>query len=66
VRTQPWGYRARENVATLDAPEYEWFQPELDGRLVRIGPEREEFQANLVAVPKERGEEVLSRTNQAC
>ena len=64
VRTQPWGYRAREIVVTLDALEYEWFQPELNGRLVPIGPGREGFQANnLVAIPKERREEVLSRTN---
>ena len=65
-RTQPWGYRASEIVTTLDALEYEWFQPESDGKLVAIGPEREEFQANLVAVPKERRAEVLCRTNQTC
>jgi FkbM family methyltransferase len=65
-RTQPWGYPAREIVATLDALEYEWFRPELDGKLVSIGPEREGFQANLVAVPKERREEVLSRAKKAC
>jgi FkbM family methyltransferase len=65
-RTQPWGYRAKEIVATLDALEYEWFQPGLDGKLVALGPGREEFEANLVAVPNERREEVLSRTNQVC
>lgn len=63
VRTKPWGYRAQEIVAFLNALEYEWFQPELDGRLAPIAPEREEVPANLVAVPTERKQEVLSKTN---
>lgn len=66
IRTLPWGYRAKEIVSALEAWEYEWFQPQSDGSLVPIGPERERFQANLVAVPKERRDEVLSRTNLPC
>ena len=66
IRTEPWGYRASEIVRTLDALGFEWFEPQFDGTLVRIGPEREEFQANLVAVPKESREEVLSQINQIC
>lgn len=66
MRTLPWGYRAAEIVVDLDALEYEWFQPQPDGRLVPIGAERGDFQANLVAIPKERKDEVLSRTNLPC
>jgi FkbM family methyltransferase len=66
IRTELWGYRASEIVLTLEALGCERFQPQLDGTLIRIGPEREEFQANLTAVPNERREEVLSRMNQVC
>jgi FkbM family methyltransferase len=66
IRTAAWGYRASKIVTTLDDLEYQWFQPQPDGTLVPIGPEREGFQANLVAIPKERREEVLSRTNLTC
>jgi hypothetical protein len=66
IRTEPGGYRASEIVLTLEALGFEWFQPQLDGTLIRIGPEREEFQANLTAVPNERREEVLSRMNEVC
>lgn len=66
IRTAAWGYRAREIVTTLDDLEYQWFHPQLDGTLVPIGPGREGFQANLVAIPKERREEVISRTNPTC
>jgi FkbM family methyltransferase len=66
IRTAAWGYRAREIVTALDDLEYQWFQPQLDGKLVPIGPEREGFQANLVAIPKERREEVISRMDPTC
>jgi len=59
TRSKPWGYRAREIVSVLDAAGYEWFQPLADGGLARIGPDREDFEANLVAVPKERLEDLI-------
>jgi FkbM family methyltransferase len=63
-RTKPWGYRASEVVITLDAAGYEWFQPQPDGSLFEIAPARGDFEANLVAVPKERKDKVLSRLEQ--
>lgn len=66
TRTRPWGYLSCEIVTMLDSMEYEWFQPLRDGALAGIGPKREGFEANLVAVPKERKGEVLSLLGHRC
>jgi len=66
TRTKPWGYRAREIVSALEAVGYEWFQPLADGSLVRIGPGRDDFEANLVAIPHERRGETFSQVTSAC
>lgn len=60
-RTKPWGYAAREIVTTLDRLGYEWFEPQADGDLRQIPPERGGFEANLIAIPKGRLEESFSR-----
>jgi tRNA (mo5U34)-methyltransferase len=65
-RTKPWGYRASEIVTTLDAMGYEWFQPLSDGSLTEIGSARGDFEANLVAIPTERKEQVYSPLRQRC
>lgn len=54
IRTKPWGYCAREIIRYLAAVDYGWFRPLSDGRLERIDVEREEYDGNFVAVPKER------------
>jgi len=66
TRTEPWGYRANEIVTLLDAAGYEWYQILADGRLEQIGAERDNFEANLVAIPKERREEILSQLARPC
>ena len=66
VRTEPWGYQAREIVMLLDSEGYEWFQPLEDGSLAAIGPGRRKYEPNLVAIPKERREEVFSRLGSEC
>jgi len=63
-RTKPWGYSARDIVVTLDALNYLWFQPLPNGTLVQIGVERGNFDANLVAVPRERQSEVAACSNE--
>ncbi len=64
ARTLPWGYRARDIVTTLEGWGYQWFQLSARGSLLEIGPDRDAFDANLVAVPSELTREVLSRLGQ--
>ncbi len=64
TRTLPWGYRARDIVTTLEGWGYQWFQPSARGSLLEIGPDRDAFDANLVAVPSELTREVLYRLGQ--
>jgi len=64
VRTLPWGYRSRDIVTTLEGLGYQWFQLSARGSLLEIGPDRDAFDANLVAVPSELTREVLSRLGQ--
>jgi FkbM family methyltransferase len=54
VRTEPWGYRAKDIVQHLGQLGYEWFEIGVDGGITRIESDSEVFDANLVAVPKER------------
>jgi FkbM family methyltransferase len=58
MRTEPWGFRAREIVEYLHLLGYEWFELNADGGIARIEPDREVYDANLVAVPAERASEV--------
>jgi hypothetical protein len=66
TRTKPWGYRSNEIVSLLDALGYEWYGILPDGGLRQIGAERGNFEANLVAIPKERREDVFSRVARLC
>jgi FkbM family methyltransferase len=63
IRTAPWGYRAREIVALLERLEYSWFQPTERGGLRELDTNIEDFDLNLVAVPKEQMQSVLARIN---
>jgi FkbM family methyltransferase len=58
VRTQPWGYRAREIVEFLCEERYAWFGITQDGGLRPVAIEMDSYDANLVAVPAERVDEV--------
>jgi FkbM family methyltransferase len=63
VRTAPWGYRAREIVTLLERLEYSWFQPAERGVLREFNTSIEDFDVNLVAVPREQVQSVLDRVN---
>jgi FkbM family methyltransferase len=54
VRTNPWGYAAREIIQYLAAAGYRWFRPLPDGRLEGIDANQAEYDGNFVAVPEER------------
>jgi hypothetical protein len=59
IRTEPWGYKAREIVHFLSKLGYQWFQLRKDGSLEGIGTDLDVYDANLVAVPDENVTDVL-------
>jgi hypothetical protein len=58
IRTQPWGYAAKEIVNFLMNLSYTWFFINPDGSLVLIDSSQEKFDANLVAIPNENLQEL--------
>jgi FkbM family methyltransferase len=63
IRTAPWGYAAREIVNILEQAEYTCFQLSPNGKLLKIDAGNKEFDLNLVAVPNDRNQSVLSQIN---
>jgi hypothetical protein len=64
VRTRPWGYAAREILQFLICMDYRWFAIAAKGALLPISCEEETYDANLVALPRERAEEFLNLLGQ--
>jgi FkbM family methyltransferase len=64
IRTQPWGYAAREIIQFLIRMDYRWFAIAAKGALLPISCDQESYDANLVALPVERTEEFLSLLGQ--
>jgi len=54
IRTQPWGYAARDIVRFLTERNFEWFSLEESGKPTPVDSASYSFDANLVAVPAER------------
>jgi len=63
-RTEPWGYAAKEIIQFLIRLDYRWFAIGAKGALLPISRDQETYEANLVALPVERGEEFLSLLGQ--
>jgi FkbM family methyltransferase len=61
IRTQAWGYRARQIVDFLTDRGYCWFAVRGDGSLRVADVDLEWYDANLVALPEERAEEIRKR-----
>jgi hypothetical protein len=59
IRTEPWGYQARQIVQFLSRAAYEWFSLRDDGTPQAIEPNKDRYDANLVAVPRERVQSFL-------
>ena len=57
MRTRPWGYPAREIVRFLVSAEYRWFALRKGGKLQPVSSDLPSYDANLVALPRERREE---------
>lgn len=64
VRTQRWGYAAREILQFLIRMNYQWFVIAAKGALLPISCREQTYDANLVALPVERTEEFLSLLGQ--
>ncbi len=54
VRTQPWGYRAREIIDYLRERGYQWFHISPEGLLEEMDVSRNTYDENFVACPEER------------
>jgi FkbM family methyltransferase len=54
IRTQPWGYAARDIVRFLTERGFEWYSLEESGTPRPVDSASPSFDANLVAVPAER------------
>lgn len=61
IRTQPWGYAAREIIAFLEDRGYAWFALAGGGKLVQFERDVNQFNGNFVAVPSECMKEVTSQ-----
>jgi len=64
IRTQPWGYTAREIIQFMIRMDYRWFAIAAKGALLPISCDQKRYDANLVALPVERTEEFLSFVGQ--
>jgi FkbM family methyltransferase len=53
IRTQPWGYRAKEIIRHLHERNFAWFRISSDGRLEQLDSSAEEYDGNFVAIPRE-------------
>ncbi|MGH9758605.1 MAG: hypothetical protein ACRD4M_12775, partial [Candidatus Acidiferrales bacterium] len=53
VRTQPWGYPAREIIHFLSDIAYFWFHPLPDGRIEKMDATQERYDGNFLAIPAE-------------
>jgi FkbM family methyltransferase len=59
IRTEPWQYRACEIVQFLNALGYRWFSLTEDGLPHPIAEDQTKYDANLIAVPKEKIEKFI-------
>jgi FkbM family methyltransferase len=64
IRTQPWGYAAREIIQFMIRMDYRWFAIAAKGALLPISCDQRKYDANLVALPVERTEEFLGLLGQ--
>lgn len=64
IRTQPWGYKAREIVEFLEQLGYRWFELLNNGSIRPIAPNLQVYDANLVAIPEEQAH-LESRNGEA-
>lgn len=54
LRTQPWGYAARDIISFLSALGYEWFALKGSSKLERIAVNHPTYDGNFLAIPQEK------------
>jgi hypothetical protein len=54
VRTEAWGYKAKDAAAFVASFGFRWFRPLSCGKLARLGDGCAQYERNFVAVPEER------------
>jgi FkbM family methyltransferase len=59
VRTQPWGYPAKEIIQHLSLRGYKWLRLTENGSLKWLEISADKFEGNFVAVPEERWDQVM-------
>lgn len=68
VRTQPWGYPAREIIQFLADIGYFWFRPLPDGRIEKMDATQERYDGNFIAFPAEQvasADQWISSSNES-
>ena len=63
IRTAPWGYQAKEIIALLRHLDFDFFQISGTGVLLELNTNMDAYDLNLVAIPREQTESVLTRIN---
>ncbi len=53
IRTQQWGYPAKEIITSLQQKDYQWFRISDDGSLEALDTTANSFEGNYVALPQE-------------
>lgn len=53
LRTQPWGYPAREIISYLSTLGFEWFAPKAYGKIEKIAVNDLTYDGNFLAIPRE-------------
>jgi FkbM family methyltransferase len=53
IRTEPWGYRAKEIIEHLSQRRFQWFSITAAGSLQKLDITQESFDGNFVAIPEE-------------
>jgi FkbM family methyltransferase len=54
VRTEAWGYKAKDAAAFVKSFGFRWFRPLPCGKLTSLGDNWGQYERNFVAVPEER------------
>ncbi len=65
LRTRPWGYAAREVIDFLTRADYCWFALTANSNLQAISTRLKTYDANLVALPEERADEIRKMLAEA-
>ena len=65
IRTEPWGYRAKDILNYLAAKQYKWFRLSQTGGISLLDVSARDFNGNFVACPTENVEGLLHQFSSA-